>query len=390
MKSKIHHPKVSIIILNWNGWKDTIECLESLYQIIYPNYDVIVIDNGSEDESIEKIKGYCEGKIKVESNFFEYNPSNKPIKVIEYTREEAEAGGGKEKEIADLPPNKKLILIKNEKNYGFAEGNNIGMRYAMKALGPDYILLLNNDTVVDRRFLDELVKVAESEEKIGIVQPKILYYNDLTINNTGFLCDVFGATMARGGEENDYGQYDDKTDEGFFYASGACLLLKKDLLLLFKEEFFDKHLFAYHDDVDISWIARLLCFKIVYQPMSTCFHKSGKSFGGFNPETTYLVSRNRIRILIKNYSTKNIVWILPITILLEFFLSSLVSIYRRNFKYFYSFLKALVWNIKNLEDTLKKRDFVQSKRKIDDEQILKHMERSSLELRFLLRKLYSR
>jgi len=114
--------KVSIIILNWNGWKDTIECLESLYRIIYPNYDVIVVDNGSEDNSIEKIKEYCEGKIKVESKFFEYSSENKPIRIIEYSREEAEAGGGREQEIADLPSNKKLILIKNEKNYGFAGG----------------------------------------------------------------------------------------------------------------------------------------------------------------------------------------------------------------------------------------------------------------------------
>ena len=62
--------KVSIIILNWNNWKDTIECLESLYKIIYPNYDVILVDNGSEDKSIERIKEYCNGKIKVESDFF--------------------------------------------------------------------------------------------------------------------------------------------------------------------------------------------------------------------------------------------------------------------------------------------------------------------------------
>ena len=103
-------PKVSIIILNWNGWEDTIECLESLYQITYPNYDVIVVDNGSEDDSIEKIKEYAEGKVRVESKFFEYDSRNKPIKIMEYTRGEAEAGGGKEKEIANLPSNRKLII----------------------------------------------------------------------------------------------------------------------------------------------------------------------------------------------------------------------------------------------------------------------------------------
>lgn len=116
------NPKVSIIILNWNGWEDTIECLESLYQITYPNYDVIVVDNCSKDESIEKIKEYAEGKIEVESKFFAFSDNNKPIKIVEYTREEAEAGGWKEKELENVPSNRKLILIKNEKNYGFAGG----------------------------------------------------------------------------------------------------------------------------------------------------------------------------------------------------------------------------------------------------------------------------
>ena len=67
---EIDFPKVVIIILNWNGWKDTIECLESLYHITYPNYTVILVDNGSVDDSIEQIRSYCAGKIQVESTFF--------------------------------------------------------------------------------------------------------------------------------------------------------------------------------------------------------------------------------------------------------------------------------------------------------------------------------
>ena len=80
------YPKVSVIILNWNGWTDTIECLESVYQINYSNYDIIVIDNNSKNESVERIKDYAEGKIKVNSTFFDYDSKNKPIKVTEFTR----------------------------------------------------------------------------------------------------------------------------------------------------------------------------------------------------------------------------------------------------------------------------------------------------------------
>jgi len=80
--------KVGIIILNWNKWEDTIECLESVYRIDYPDYEVIVVDNDSKNNSVEKIKEYGEGKIKIESKFFKYNHENKPVKFFEITKEE--------------------------------------------------------------------------------------------------------------------------------------------------------------------------------------------------------------------------------------------------------------------------------------------------------------
>ena len=79
----MNHPRVSIIVLNWNSWRDTIECLESLYRINYKNYDVILVDNNSQDGSIEKIKKYCRGEIEVNSKFFKYSKENKPIEVFE-------------------------------------------------------------------------------------------------------------------------------------------------------------------------------------------------------------------------------------------------------------------------------------------------------------------
>ena len=80
------NPRVSVIILNWNGWEDTIECLESFYQINYPNYDLILVDNDSMDDSIPKIRDYCEGNIEPESKFYSYQSGNKPVKIYEYTQ----------------------------------------------------------------------------------------------------------------------------------------------------------------------------------------------------------------------------------------------------------------------------------------------------------------
>ena len=165
------NPSVAIIILNWNGWADTVECLESVYQINYPNYHVVVVDNHSSDDSIEKINDYALGKLEIKSNFFKYDPTNKPIETIQYNRVNWEI-----KENSNT--NKQLILIKNEINYGFAEGNNIGIKFALNNYNTDYILLLNNDSVVDEDFLRTLVQEGEKNNKIGLLGPKMYYYDN--------------------------------------------------------------------------------------------------------------------------------------------------------------------------------------------------------------------
>jgi len=116
--------------------------LESLLKIDYSNYHIIIIDNASEDESIEKIKDYCNGNIIVKSQFFKYDPSNKPIEIVEISEEESKKAKLEIENINSL--NKNITLIKNENNHGFTEGNNIGIRYAIKNLNSDYVLLLNN------------------------------------------------------------------------------------------------------------------------------------------------------------------------------------------------------------------------------------------------------
>lgn len=268
-------PKVSIIILNWNGWKDTIECLESLYQIIYQNYDVILVDNGSEDESIEKIKGYCNGEFKVESKFFKYDSGNKPIKILEYARKEAEAGGGKEGKISYLPSNRKLILIKNEKNYGFAEGNNIGIRYPLKALKPDYILLLNNDTVVDKEFLGELVKVCENDKRVGIVGPKIYYYGcPIKIHFIGGLINYWIANWYVIGQDKiDMEQFEDIINVD--WVNGCCFLASAKALII--TGLLDNRFFMGYEDVDICIRMTKHNFKILAVLKSKIWHKIGVS-----------------------------------------------------------------------------------------------------------------
>jgi GT2 family glycosyltransferase len=265
------NPKVAIIILNWNGWEDTIECLESLYQITYPNYEVIVVDNNSQNESIEKIKEYAEGKIEVVSNFFEYYDKNTPIKIIEYTREEA--GGGKERELEYFPSNRKLILIENEKNYGFSKGNNIGIRYALER-GADYVFVLNNDTVVDAEFLNELIRVGEADKEIGILSPVVYYYNnpDRIQFGGGVKLNLYmGKITKLAKKEVKQGVI---IDAGI--VSGAAMLIKRETL---KEiGLFPLEYFLGWEDTDYCIKVSRGGWKIVCIPKAKIWHKGGRTF----------------------------------------------------------------------------------------------------------------
>lgn len=334
--------KVSIVILNWNNWKDTIECLESLYQINYSNYDVTVIDNSSDDDSIEKIKEYCIGKAIPDSKFFEYTSNNKPIEIFEYTKKEVE-NKKIEREFYSLPSNKKLILIKNDKNYGFTEGNNIGMRFALKCLNSDYILLLNNDTVVDKCFLDELVKAAKKEPKIGFAGPKVYYYDYKgradVINFAGGKQNLWKFKPSNiGYKEIDRGQHDTNKEVDFIH--GCCLLARtqmiEDIGLL------DKEYVSYREENDWAMRGHKNGWKSVYVYKSKMWHKIGGSTNrDINLFVDYLETRNRF-LFVKKYSNT---W-LTLSFLLYFFLfdfwfiGTVNLIYFKNLKRYKSFLNA--------------------------------------------------
>ncbi|MBW9223592.1 glycosyltransferase family 2 protein [Methanothermococcus sp. SCGC AD-155-E23] len=299
------HPRVSIIILNWNGWKDTIECLESLYRINYYNYDIILVDNNSQDGSIEKIKEYCRGEIEVNSKFFKYSKENKPIEVFEIDEEDVKKGYFKDKEkYEELPSNKRLILIKNRDNYGFAGGNNIGIRFALDVLKPKYICLLNNDTVVDRNYLIELVKVAESNENIGIVGSKIYYYD---YNGRD---DVIWA-LGGGGVDIKLGRTWHYTEDKkkcnvveCEYITGCSMLIRGEVL--YKLKGFDERYFCYYEDTDLCVRCRELGYKLLCATKSILWHKVSASSGGDDtPAVIYYMTRNRVYFVKKHNNFLN-------------------------------------------------------------------------------------
>ncbi|MEN6593001.1 MAG: glycosyltransferase family 2 protein [Methanobacterium sp.] len=290
-------PRISVIILNWNGWEDTVECLESLYRVDCPCLDVVVVDNASEDESLVKIREFCKGDLVVESPFFTYDPHNKPINITELTEEQIRVNKSLKEEHnlvkSDQIPaaQNELTLIKNHKNHGFADGNNIGIIFALENLNPEYVLLLNNDTVVDENFIAEMVRVAEEEKEIGFVGSKTYFYDDKNVLQAaggGYIDLEKGESLEVGFGELDNGQHDRPYE--LDYVGGSCLLVKKrvikDIGLL------DSNYFMYWEDVDWCFTGIEHGYKSLYAFKSRIWHKYGTS--SENYLKTFYHNRNRL------------------------------------------------------------------------------------------------
>jgi GT2 family glycosyltransferase len=339
----MNYPHVSIVIINWNGWKDTIECLESLFQINYPNFDVILVDNASEDDSLEKIRDYCSGHLPVKSSFFNYNPHNKQVTVYEYG--ETFKKDRKPFKTENLTKNH-ISLIKNSENRGFPGGNNVGIKFALEFFDPDYILLLNNDTVVDENFLGELIKNGDSRDDVGILGPKIYFYDEpQTIWSAG--CKIswkLSRGIQIGTNEVDKGQYDEINEVE--YVSGSAFLIKTEVIK--KIGLMDEDYFLYFEESDWTLRANQEGFKSLYIPTSHIWHKVSRSGGGIsNPIGLYYITRNRW-IFMRKWAGKMDYIIFSIyqivgALILPFFL----ILYYTNFNLFKSYYHGLIDGIQH-------------------------------------------
>lgn len=274
MENIVQKPKVSIIILNWNGWKDTIECLESLFNIDYPDYDIVIVDNNSEDKSLMKIRDYCQNKISVTTTS-SYNDSKKrPIKFFEYDYDPNQFNSTSFNDLHLKHIN--LILINNDQNYGFAEGNNIGIKFSLTNLDPDYILLLNNDTIVDKLFLNELIIVSTNYSDSNIILgSKILFYDypDM-IQSAGIKIKWFLGEFGSIGYRNiDKPKFNIVQEVDSL--TGCSMLIGKDIFK--KGIFLNSKLFLYYEDIDFCLRVKKMGGKIIYVPRSEVFHKISAS-----------------------------------------------------------------------------------------------------------------
>jgi len=272
-------------------------------------------------------------------------------------------------------------IIHIKENCGFAEGNNVGMRYALEK-GSDYIVLLSNDTEADSNWLNEMIKTVESDLKIGICGSKVLdMYDRAIVRDMGIFCDIFGYPCAS--EKQNKLQYID-----VFYVSGCSMLIKRDVLE--KIGCFDPKYFAFAEDLDLCWRAHLAGYKVVVNPKAIIYHIVGGTLsGGVAREkkykTTirrrYLNERNALRTLIKNYSTFTLIWILPLYFFVN--IAEILFFALVNPKVALAYLKANAWNIKHIRDTWHLHNDIQKMRKVNDKEILKMMVKGIGKLRSL-------
>lgn len=337
------NPKVSIIIINWNGWEDTVECLESVNQINYTNYNIILVDNGSRDNSIKNIQNYCNG-IKIESPFLKHDYHNKNIPIEFVIYDNYTNNFRLENYNLKNTNQNKIILIKNKENYGFTKGNNIGIDYAIRFLDPKYVLLLNNDTVVDKNFLNILVEYSEKNDKVGFSGPKI-YFHDFKgetniIQCAGTKQNLWWFNPSNIGIfEKDKGQYDEIKPIDF--VQGSCILARVEMIN--EIGMFDEDFFSYREENDWGIRGNNQGWESVYVPKAVIWHKGGKSSGGhLSPLTIFLITRNDFLILKKHGNILQKIFLYINYIIFKFwFLLGMYLVYHHNFKAFQSFLLGL-------------------------------------------------
>jgi GT2 family glycosyltransferase len=332
--------KAAIIVLNWNGWRDTIECLESLSRLTFSSFRIVVVDNGSKDESIEKIREFFKGATAVPSKYFQYDRSGKSISFVEISTNEAENKNFDWKSLPILE-DQPLYLIKNETNLGFAEGNNIGIRFALKHLNPDYILLLNNDTVVHPDFLTELVIACERDSSIAFAGPKVYYYNangksDIIDFAGGTIWMGLGLTTHIGRGTVDRGQYDEIKEVD--YVEGSCLLGRKTAIE--QIGLMNPDYFLYWEETDWCVRAKRAGYRLTYVPTAKIWHKGAGA--GYSKTKSYYLTRNRF-IFMRKYATgmQYFIFLLFFALIYFWYFSCLILVVERDSGSYFSFISGI-------------------------------------------------
>jgi GT2 family glycosyltransferase len=310
-------PFVSVIILNYNGYQCLKVCLPSLVKTDYPKFEIIVVDNGSTDQSVDYLR----------------NNWQHCIRIIEL-----------------------------HENLGFAEGNNIGI---LNANG-EIIAILNNDIEVEGNWLRSAVGALLSDRKVAAVQSKIMQYAERDkIDCVGLSFDKFGLVVNVGRDEKDHGQYDYLHE--IWGCSGGAMIGWKHRLI--EAGLFDRTFFIYYEDVDLSWRLKLCGYKMLLAPSSFVYHM-GKATSKTIPSSfvVFHSTKNYIASWLKNYSLRMLIIKCP-SIFFIVVGALLFEIVQGRYDLFMARLKSIMWIWRNLRNILKERHKIQHvlrRKEVDD------------------------
>jgi len=331
-------PLVSVIIVNHNGIEFVDNCLRSVLESRYPDFEVIVVDNASRDGSLEYIK-----------KTFGSDP--------------------------------RLRLVENPGSFGPAVGRNQGARIAKGK----HLIFFDNDTQVDKNCINELVVVLENDASIGAGQAKLLQWDNPNFYDcAGDYLGPLGFLIERSRGQEDIGQFDYVSD--ILSAKSAASIIRRDLFERIGG--FDGDFYMYLEETDLSWRVWLSGYRVVFVPKSVVHHAYGtkkKSQSKYYPNyiVRYYGYRNYISTLIKNLSLINIIKIMPLHLSCWLVLS-MMFLFKLKFRDFFWIQKAILWNITRLGLLLKKKALINCKiRKVKDSQIMaKIMKNTSLSYYF--------
>lgn len=245
-------PAVSVIVLNYNGREDTLACLRSLDHLMYPNVNIMVVDNASSDGSVDAIRAAYPG----------------------------------------------TTLLETGANLGFTGGNNVGIRYALEQ-GADYVMLLNNDTIVAPDMLNVMIEVMEHDPSIGVTGPTIYYYNapDLIWSAGGKIDWSQGTTTMIGLNEEDKSQFG-VSPRQVDYVTGCALLVRRDVWN--RVGLLDNQFFMYYEETEWCVRATRAGYKIMHVPQAMMWHKIPLEARATTPGYFYYMTRNRLLFLSKS------------------------------------------------------------------------------------------
>lgn len=332
-------PRVDVVVLNYNGRKFLDDCFQSLRSTTYANYKVYLLDNGSTDDDAG------------------------------YTRQHY--------------PEVEILRI--EPNRGFCAAYNIGFQRC----SGKYFVCLNNDVKVHPDWLTHLVELAESDEQIAALQPKLLSMLEPQkfeyAGAAGGLMDKYGFPFARGRVfytvETDTGQYDDSAE--IFWATGAALFIRKSALAATGD--FDEIIEHHMDEIDLCWRFHLMGFTCKIAPASIVYHYGGGTIHVDSYKKMYWNHRNAVYLPLKNFSFANACAKTLIHMLLDG-VAAAESVFTLRFTRARAILAAHFWIYTHLPLIIKKHRQIQAARKADDNIILSKMYSRSVVLQYFLRK----